>query len=213
MDETPTLERVQQLTQDYASYSQSRNGLGKVLGGVVGLIVALANGLIGPGWLTASLTIGLTVAWLISKEVIRRHFYQRFGEARERWVNDARRMHIGQVAFVLLVAVGATLGFIALGGLAHSQGWIYVFFVLVMPWVAWRYLRSADEFTVGVFLLCASAVTGAGGAYGPIYSSWWTLMSTWAAMCSLWLLSSGMREHRQFRKLEIQFQELHKVEE
>jgi hypothetical protein len=118
MDETHTLERVQQLTQDYASYSQSRNGLGKVLGGVVGLIVALANGLIGPGWLTASLTIGLTIAWLISKEVIRRHFYQRFGEARERWVNDARRMHIGQVAFVLLVAVGATLGFIALGGLA-----------------------------------------------------------------------------------------------
>jgi hypothetical protein len=201
-----TIETVQQLTQEYASYSQSRNGWGKVLGGIAGLIICAFNVLVGPGLLTAVCTIVLTVAWLIGKEMIRKRFYQRFGEAQEVWSSSARRRQMGLVAFVSLIVIGVCVFFISLNGLSLPQGWLYVFFIVAMPWIVWRYLRSHDEFSVGVFLLCACAVTSDGGAYGPAFSWWGGLISLWVALVSLWLLRSGFAEHRQFRLLEVQLE-------
>jgi hypothetical protein len=201
-----TIEEVQQLTQEYASYSQSKNGLGNVLGGIVGLTIVLVNGLIGPGLLTAILTIGLTICWLIGKEVIRRWLYRPFGNALEVWEPGARKWHKWSVAFVTLVAIGVWIFFIASGGIAKPQGWLYLLFVAIMPWIAWRYLRTVNEFVVGVFLLCACAVTSAGGAYGLL--GWW-----WVGLFAVVMLYMGIIEHRKFRKLAAQLQAQRTVEE
>ncbi|MBE3558212.1 MAG: hypothetical protein IMW89_03185 [Ktedonobacteraceae bacterium] len=201
-----TIDEVQQLTQEYASYSQSKNGLGNVLGGVVGLAIYLVNGLIGPGLLTALLTIGLTLTWLVGKEFIRRRFYRVFGEAQEVWTPQARRWHTGSIAFTALICVGVGVAFIWLGGLREPSGWLYLLFCAVMPWIAWRYLRTPNEFTVGIFLLCACAVTSAGGAYGLLYGSW-------AAFFSVLMLLKGIDEHRKFRALAIRLQAQWMVQE
>ncbi|GCE21060.1 hypothetical protein [Dictyobacter kobayashii] len=168
MNDTPlrSIEEVQKLTQEYASYSQSKNGLGNVLGGVAGLAIVFANGVIGPGLLTAILTIGFTICWLVGKEVIRRKVYRSFGEARELWSPAARRWHRWAISFLILVVIVVWIIFIAFGGLAKPQGWLYLLFVASMPWIAWRYLRTTSEFVVGVFFLCACAVTSMGAHTG-----------------------------------------------
>jgi len=201
-----SIEEVQQLTQEYASYSRSRNGLGNVLGGGAGLAICLANGLFGPGMLTTIFTIGLTVVWLVGKEVMRKWLYRRFGEAQEVWPKKARRWHIGLVISLTLIIGGVCIAFIVLGGLTRPQGWLYLFFAVVMPCIAWRYLRTSAEFIVGVFLLCACAVTSVGSAYGLAFS-WW------AALASLLMLLSGIYEHRKFLRLVVHLQAQRVMEE
>src|SRR5579864_4476036 len=101
---------MQQLTQEYASFSQSRSGLGNVLGGVAGLIVSIAIALRWHGPVVAALTVGVTVAWLVGKEIIRRRFYRPFGEAREIWPASQRREHVvGVSVFVVVLAAFAIL--------------------------------------------------------------------------------------------------------
>ncbi len=198
----PDIEKVQRLTQEYASYSQSRNGLGNALGGAIGIIIYLVNGLSGGGLLVASLTIGLTIFWLIGKEVIRRRLYRPFGTAKEIWSPKMRRYHQWSVAFVALVALGVWIFYAWNGWLLHSSTWPYLLFVAVMPWIAWYYLRAPEEFVVGIFLLCACAVTSVGGTYGLLEAFWVPI----AAIC---LLFKGLYEHRKFRTLTANLQMQH----
>src|SRR5437588_7925306 len=87
-----SIAELQQVTQEYASYSQSRGGLGNVLGGVVGLISFAALSLLG-GVVLAVLSVGLTVTWLVGKEIIRHRLYRIFGDAQEMWSASQRRGH------------------------------------------------------------------------------------------------------------------------
>ncbi|WP_338257233.1 hypothetical protein [Dictyobacter halimunensis] len=208
MKDTPLrrTEEVQRLTQEYASYSQSRNGLGNVLGGVVGLIIVLLNGLVGPGFWTAVLTIGLTFGWLVGKEIIRHRVYLSLGMARELWSPRERKYHTWSVLFVALISIGVCVVFILLGGPTKPQGWLYLFFVALMPWISWRYLRTSNEFVVGVFLLCACAVTSAGGSYGLL--GWW-----WVGLVALLMVYAGIVEHRRYGRLVAQLQAQRMVDE
>ncbi len=192
------LQAAQELTAEYASYAQRRSGLGHVLGGVAGLSAYLVGLLYGPGAATAAVTIGATIAWLIGKELLRRQVYQAFGTAREPWPRPERRLQIGLTAFLALVALGVLAALVLDGRAADPSRWPYMLFVALTPLVAWRLLRTPGEFIVGVFLLCACAVTSAGGAYS-LDGTGLLFISVPIAAAALVIL--GVREHRQFLAL------------
>src|SRR5438270_329130 len=97
---------LQQVTREYASFSRSRGGLGNVLGGVVGLISFAALWLLG-GIVLAALSVGLTLAWLVGKEIIRHQVYRPFGDVRELWSASQRRGHA-------IAAIASGVGLVAL---------------------------------------------------------------------------------------------------
>src|SRR5262249_26775910 len=108
MVDATTLERIekrQELSQEYASYSQSRGGLSKGLGGIVGIAVILTGTILGGGAITAVVTIGGTLLWLVGKEWIRAHIYRPFGDAQEIWSPQKRREQWRITLFVVGISV------------------------------------------------------------------------------------------------------------
>ena len=189
---------MQQLTQEYASFSQSRSGLGNVLGGVAGLIAFAAMWLLGRGAATAVVTVGATIAWLVGKEIIRRRLYRPFGDAREAWPATQRRQHVFGVSIIAAVlAVFAVM--IVVHAVLTKASWTifvpYLIFCFVTPWIAWRYLRTINEFMVGLFLLFASAITSAGFVPDRL------IFTAILPLYSVTLIAVGLREHRQFQTL------------
>lgn len=193
-----TVGELRELSQEYASYSQSRGGLGNVLGGVAGLLIFAALWLLGPGVVMAVITVGLTMAWLVGKEVIRQRLYRPFGEAREAWPEDQRRCHLGAVGLIT-AALAVFLVMIIAHSLTTGAPWSvtapYALFCLVTPWIAWRYLRTTNELVVGFYLLFSCAITSAG--FTPDRLITVALLPAYAAL----LVIFGLREHRQFQDL------------
>lgn len=146
----------------------------------------------------AALTLTVTATWLVGKEVIRRRVYRRFGEAREIWPAAKRREHLVMVGMIgVVVAVLAVL--IVLHALLDKPEWAkslpYLVFCLGTPWIAWRYLRTANELMVGVFLLFACAVSAAG--FTPDH----VVNTAILPLYSMLLIGVGLKEHRQFTLL------------
>ncbi len=202
------IQQRQQFAEEYASFAQSRNGLGKVIGGLVGIVVILTGTLLGGGLTTAVVTIGATGVWLVAKEVLRARLYQPYGVAAEQWRAENRRTHNWAVAVVALVAAAIIAFVIWRGDLDSPTDWVYLFFVAAMPLITWRFLRTPLEFIVGVFLLAACAVHGAGGAYSlvPIaalsLAEIGMLLATWSPFLgAFYLVWLGIREHRDFQRL------------
>lgn len=195
------LRAVQELTRAYASYSQHRSGLGNVLGGLAGLLAYFVGLLAGPGATTAAITIAATIGWLVGKEVIRRRVYQAFGSAQAPWPAADRRLQIGLTAFLAAVSIWVLAMQVQLGRLGEPRYWPYILVVAVTPLIAWRFLRTQSEFIVGVFLLCASAVTSAGGAYSLAENG---LLYVFVPVAAVALIVLGLREHRQFLTLRDQ---------
>ncbi|HEU4323833.1 MAG TPA: hypothetical protein VFS21_11855 [Roseiflexaceae bacterium] len=189
------IQAAQELTREYASYTHSRSGLGNVLGGIAGLVVYFSGLLWGPGVATAAVTIVATVVWLVGKEVLRRRVYQAFGAAREPWPASARRLQIGLVTFLTLVTIGILVVVGLEGSFGEPRFWPYILFVAAIPPIAWCFLRTSNEFIVGVFLLCACAVTSAGGAYDLAGIG---LAFFGVPIVSVVLLVLGVQEHRHF---------------
>jgi hypothetical protein len=194
-----TIADLQQLTQEYAGFARSRAGLGNVLGGVVGLIVFGAVWRFGSNLVTAILAVGLTLVWLVGREVLRQRLYRRFGQARELWTGSQRRAH----RFLAIILTAALLGFavviIAGGWLAKPVGWPYLIFCLVTPFIVWRSLFTIPEMILGFDLLFVSAIIASGHTpnllgllAGPAYA--------------LALIPLGLQEHRQFHALERRLQ-------
>ncbi len=200
MTETSTraITELRQVTQEYASFSRSRGGLGNVLGGVAGLVATAAMWLLGRGPAAAVLTVGMTVAWLVGKEIIRSRLYRPFGDARETWPESQRRRHV-----VVVSIIAATLAVFAVMIVVHSlltkTEWSialpYLIFCLVTPWIAWRYLRTDNELMVGVFLLFASAITSAG--FVPDLALFTAILPLYSSI----MIAVGLKEHRQFQVL------------
>lgn len=199
MNETyrSTLAEMQKLTRQYASYSQSRSGLGNVLGGTVGVVVFFGVWLLGAGAAAATLTVGLTAVWLAGKEIIRRRLYRRFGQAQEIWTNPARRTHKIYVGGLALLLAGFAIAIIAAGFLTKPQGWPYLIFCLVTPLVAWWLLRTVNELVIGFGLLFMCAITASG--HMPM------LLGLLIVPCyGVALIGLGLAEHRQFQALAAQ---------
>ena len=193
------IREAQQLTQEYASYWQSRNGLGNVLGGVVGLVIYIANGVLGPGLLTAALTVGLTLLWLLGKELIRRWLYQPFGEVREIWAPSARRWHIAIVGLLAFLVLGMLIWGLIGGKFDDPRTWVAFLIYLATPAIAWRYLRTINEFLIGVPLLIACAYNTMGGAL-----TFWDQPQV--LLYALIMIAAGIAEHRQFQMLAAKLQ-------
>lgn len=203
-------EQVQRLAEAYASYSGSRSGLGNVLGGMAGMAVYLINGLIGRSLWTTILTIGLTVAWLGGKEVLRACLYRPLGTAQEIPTPDAKKLLPWIIGLTAFTALGTwVLAWIAFLNPSLRIGPIHLVLALVcatsMPWLGWRFLRTLDEFMVGFFLLICCAITSLGSAIVPTGIEGW-LGTLWVPLYALILLGRGLTEHRTFRQLERQLQ-------
>jgi hypothetical protein len=206
-----TLDEVEHnrgLAQEYASYSLSRNGLGKMLGGLAGLIVVLAGTWLGAGALTTGLTIGATLAWLLGKEWMRTRIYRSLGRAQENWQPAQRRFHRGLTIYTALVALLVIGVMLVQGGEFGITRGVYLGFVAISPFITWWFLRTALEYIVGVFLLAACAVHSAGGAYTLIptaassLSEWSVVAPAWSGLIgALLLIPLGLREHRAYRAL------------
>ena len=207
-DYRQSLSEMQELTREYASFSQSRSGLGNVLGGVAGLVSFAVMWLLGRGVATAILTVGLTVVWLVGKEVIRRQLYRPFGEARETWPACQRRGHLYAAALIGLVCA-AFLVTIVVRLVTDMTPWSialpYLIFCVIIPWIAWRYLRTVNELTVGLYLLLSSAIVSAGFVPDRL---WLVAILPWY---SLVLVVLGLREHRQFQDLATRLRGLREV--
>ena len=198
------VERVQQLAEEYASYAASRSGLGNVLGGVAGLVIYLINGIVGRSLWTTIVTIGLTLLWLVGKEIIRHRVYQSFGEARERWSQRQRRNHFLWAILTTLATIGIwvwlCLTFILVHIITLFQLILGLTFATSMPWIVWRYLHNEDELAVGIFLLLCCTIVSVGTALVPQGWEGW-VGSSWVAIYALILLLRGLEEHRRFRQL------------
>jgi hypothetical protein len=192
-----SIAELQRVTREYASFSQSRGGLGNVLGGVVGLISFAALWLLG-GVALAALSVGLTVTWLVGKETIRHRLYRPFGDAQEIWSASQRRGHA-------IAAIASGLGLAALAVLPVGDTQLtqslwsiplpYLIVCLAAPWIVWRYLRTGNELLVGFYLLFMSAVAVSGWTPNRI------LFSAILPSFSVILIVLGAKEHRQFQKL------------
>lgn len=209
MDKTmmQAIQQRQALTEEYATFSQSRGGLGKVLGGVAGIIVVLAGSLLGNGMVTAVITIVATLLWLIGKEVIRARMYRTFGDVKEIWTAEQRHSHFlstGIAGFICAIVAGLIL---FNGDINEPEMWVYLAFVILLPFVSWRFLRTPLEFIVGVFLLAACAVHGSGGAYSLFSGELTAVLPTWSSFIgALVLIAIGWQEHRRFQQLAAQMQ-------
>ncbi len=204
---------IQSLAEEYASYATSRGGLGNVLGGLAGIVIYLINGLLGRGGLTTVLTIGLTLVWLVGKEVVRKLLYRSFGEVSEKRSVQQKRGQLMLIWFLVGVAlcIWIWFGWAYLGGdfqhpVAFWQVGLGLVFAASMPWIAWRYLYNEDELMVGIFLLLCCAIVSVGGVLGRVGDGWtgWAF-AAWVPFYALILLHRGWNEHLKFRWLARQF--------
>jgi hypothetical protein len=196
MSVTTDLERLASLTSRYARYSRSAGGLSSVIGGVL-CLAAFAAG----AWLPIrpGLQAALAAApflWLVSKDALRRLYYQRAGAVAERSAVGHRRWHAAMTVYLALFAI------LVVGGVAYAAGsaslpWPVLGFlamVAAVPLVAWRWFWSIGDFLVGVLLFCQAAAA----LIGRPYAAHWIPI---ALSFSVIAMASGWREHRDYLDL------------
>lgn len=187
------LDHLRDLTERYARYSRGAGGLSLVIGGVLTAAAFLAGAFLP---LTPALRIALVVlpaAWLASKELLRRFYYQRDGVALQQVSPKLRRQRRWMAVYLFAISgliVAGTL--VAAGGaLPRGRDLAYLVLVAVLPFAAMRWFWSVGDFLVGVLLFCQAAVVAGGGAY----EGWWPL---YAAGCAAFAILVGLREHRAY---------------
>jgi hypothetical protein len=190
----PLLDALNAVTRDLSKFAGSAAGLGSVLGGALCLVAYLAHGLLpAPLPPAARLTFAaFPLAWIAVKETLRRRYYQRFGLA----VPPVPRTDRAVGIFCLIVTCAVSAGVTATV-LAVNRPWTvervgYLAFVLLLPPCALLF-RSAEEFIVGVFLLCQAAVCVAGHRYA--FTETYTILFP---IASVGLIAAGVHQHRLF---------------
>jgi hypothetical protein len=197
MTQTNDYERLAALTKGYARFARSAAGLGTVLGGVLLLAMWAGSNLLDldTGGRLALATF--PIVWIVAKELLRRRYYLRHGLVRDAWEPAQRRWHIGFTAFT--AAVASWIVFVVIraaidaGGLPPGKVG-YLAFVIAMPACVWWFMRSTEEFLVGVVLFSQAAVIVAGGEY-----PWWNLHFAAFALISI---VAGFKQHRDYLKLD-----------
>src|SRR5699024_5606021 len=144
--------------------------------------------------------------WLLAKQWMMRHYYQRLGHVEERETRAERRSHRFYVGVAVLTAVLVTAGSI------HDRAWTpgllgYLALVWLLVLATWRWLRSPLDFIVGVFLFCQAALLCAGRAYPVIGTAQahqalpMALLALLFPLAGLCMIVVGMRDHRRFLDL------------
>ncbi len=187
------LDRLRGLTERYARYSRGAGGLGLVVGGVLLLCAFLLGAFLPLGRVLQVALVSLPVVWLLTRELLRRFYYQRDGRALQQVPPALKRQRRWMTFFLFTISalvIGGVL-FANGGDLPRSGMLVYLVLVGALPFVALRWFWSLGDFLVGVLLFCQAAVVAAGGAYG----GWWLV---YAAGCATLAMVAGLREHREF---------------
>jgi len=196
------LDRRRALTAEYSRYSRNAGGLGNVIGGTLCAIAFLLDRLTTLPYAARLALAATPFVWIATKESLRRRLYQRFGVVEEAWTPKERRTHrrrngILAAASVLLVAIMLNYARFA----PQSQVLGFVAMIVAMPILSARFLRSREEFKVGVVLFCQAAVMLSGGRLGYLVFAAALVFSTSA-------IAVGLRQHRAFRRIARELSEL-----
>lgn len=193
---------IADLTRRYARFSLSAGGLASVLGGGLAIVAYFVGALRPPDAVAGRVALALMpLLWIAAKELLRMHYYQRFGRVAQVRTAAERRWHVGFTIFTLAVAsyvVGAVLnglpgGLWSLGGNPGLIG--YLSFVAAMPVLVWYFMRTPLEFIVGVFLMAQAALALVGRHYG-------LGQQLQAPIAGLVLIVIGVKQHLDFRSIE-----------
>ena len=138
--------------------------------------------------------------WLVARELLRRHYYQRFGKVTERQTAKAKLGRRLMVGFLGVISLGVIVGVI-MSGIQHGRLDMkfvpYLCFVAAMPAAYWFFMWSGEDTWNGIMLLCIAAVLSAGGSYLK-----WEFL--WMPVLGFASVVVGFRQHLEFRKLETQ---------
>ena len=189
------------LTRRYARYSRSAGGMASVLGGAFAVLAYAIGTLAAPDAPAPRIGLALLpLIWIVSKEMLRVRYYQRFGRVAQRLSTGERRWHLGFTLFTLAISV------VIIGTIVHGltvgprsladDPWVagYLAWIAAMPVLVWYFMRTPLEFIVGVFLMAQAALA----LVGVYYSVGQQLQ---APIAGLVLMVIGVREHLEFRSL------------
>ena len=141
---TDEVHRLAALTERYARFSLSAAGLGNVVGGFLVLVTYLIGALTPPSSPWGRLALASApLLWILTKELLRRRYYQRLGAVHQVWDRGDRRWHIALTVFSTLIAlfvVGSVL-FAARqepGRLLEAGAVGYLIFIAALPFLTWK---------------------------------------------------------------------------
>lgn len=146
-------------------------------------------------------------AWLLARQGMAQHYYQRFGRVEEQEGAAERRVHRWCVAVALLVAVSVTVSALFHGLPLPAATFGYLALVWLLVLAGWRWLGNPLDFVVGTFLFCQAAVSCAGFAYPVIGTAAaaanppMALLALLFPLAALPLIARGAADHRRFRSL------------
>lgn len=211
-------DELEALTRAYARYSRSAGGLGSVLGGTLCLLSAFAGALLPLTPAVRAALIAMPFVWLAAKLWLTRRYYQRFGRVEEQEAPNERLTHRLCLAAAILVAIGITTADLV-GAIRHpgrlSAGLVgYLFLVWLLPLAAWRWMRSAMDFIVGVFLICQAALACVGQAYPMIglahgaEAMRLSLVVVAPPLVAVVMVVVGFAEHRHFQAIRARLEAL-----
>ncbi len=200
-------DRLHALTREYARYSQSAGGLAAVIGGGLCLTAYIAGGLLPMSTPLRIALVATPFLWLLLKQAMARHYYQRLGQVEQLTTPDER--HIRLMLTTLTAAISIVVAATSLTGKTPfgTPSWDlrtagYVSVVLSLPVIAWYWLRSPLELAVGAFLFCQAALAFGGSSY-PLWSS-----AVVFPVAALLLIRAGARDHRKFLALRAEIRTL-----
>jgi hypothetical protein len=199
------LDRRRVLTAEYSRYSRNASGLGSVIGGALCAIAFLLDRTTTLPHEARFALAATPLVWIAVKEWLRRRLYQRFGVVEEAWTPKERRKHRrrnGLLAAASVLLVAAVLYYARFAPRSQVLG--FVAMIVAMPILSARFLRSREEFKVGVLLFCQAAVMLSGGRLGYLVFAAALVFSTSA-------IAVGLRQHRAFRRIARELSDLEPV--
>ena len=200
---TLDLDHMRDLTERYSRYSRGAGGLSLMIGGLLLAASFLASACLP---LTPALRVALVAfpaIWLLSKELLRRLYYQRDGAVLQQ-VSPKLRKERRWMTIYLFIVCGLIAAFVvtALAMAFNNEGTVppaqllaYLGLVTALPFAAMRWFWSIGDFLIGVLLFMQAALVAGGGGYdGP----WWVL---YAIGCAAYAIAVGVVEHRAYLKI------------
>ena len=196
-------DHLKDLTERYARYSRGAGGLSLVIGGVLLTASFFASAYLELTLALRVLLVAFPAIWLLSKELLRRFYYQREGVVLQQVSPALRRkrwwlsLYLFLIAgFIAVIALAAfAKGLLQEGALPPAELVAYLALVVAIPFAARRWFWSASDFLVGILLFMQAALVAGGGGYT---GSWWVLYAT---CCAVFAIGTGVVEHRAYLRI------------
>jgi len=197
------LDHLKNLTERYARYSRGAGGLSLVVGGVLLAVSFLAGAYLDPAPALRLLLVSFPAIWLLSKELLRRLYYQRDGAVLQQVSPALRRKRWWMSLYLFLLC-----GFIAAmvltvfvkvlledGTLPPAELVAYLVLVAAIPFAARRWFWSTGDFLVGFLLFMQAALVAGGTGHDD------PRMLLGAIGCAVFAIGTGLVEHRAYLEI------------